>query len=264
MPIVKITNGPDINLVRAGPTGGVPIVFIHALGLDLTLWEHQLQEFGHDNDVIAFDLPGHGLSGDMDAPPTFTSMARIVAGVLTHLNAGLVHLVGLSVGGMIAQTLAVTSPQMVRSLSLVATSCTFPDTVRKALRERARVAREGGMEAIAPLHLERWFPPEFRTKRPYVLDRLDKILLRQDREFHAALWDMVATLDVEQRLLALTCPVMVVAGEEDMSASPVAGQLIVNQVAGATLHVVPRAGHFPPLEFPGAFNALLRAFLHRA
>lgn len=74
----------------------------------------------------------------------------------------------------------------------------------------------------------------------------------------------VATLDIEQRLSALTCPVMVVAGEQDASASPAAGQLIVNQVAGATLHVVPRSGHFPPLEHPDTFNALLRAFLHQA
>lgn len=264
MPIVKIADGPDINLVRTGPVGGVPIVFIHALGLDLTLWEHQFQEFGRDHDVVAFDLPGHGLSGGRDAPPTFASMARVAAGVLRYLNAGPVHLVGLSVGGMIAQTLAVTSPEMVRSLSLVATSCTFPDTVRKVIRERARVTREGGMEAIVPLHLERWFPPDFRTRRPDMLDRMGKILFRQNKEFHAAMWDMVVTLDVEQGLSALTCPVLVVAGEDDLSASPAAGQLIVNQIDAATLQVMPGSGHFPPLECPEVFNALLRSFLGRA
>ena len=117
------------------------------------------------------------------------------------------------------------------------------------------------MATIAPMHLERWFPLAFRTQRPDVLDRAVKILLQQDPEFHASLWDIVAALDLEQRLSALACPTMVVAGGEDMSASAAAGQLIVNQIAGAILHVESGAGHFPPVEVPEKFNALLRHFL---
>lgn len=261
MPKVEIIGGLDINVVRAGPRGDTPIVFLHALGLDLTWWGHQVAEFGRDHDVVAFDLPGHGLSGRLDAPPTFDAMARAAAGVLAHVDAGPAHLVGLSVGGMIAQTLALAHPELVRSLSLVATSCTFPEAGRQAVRERARVARAGGMAAIAPLSLERWFPLAFRTQRPDVLDRAAKLMLQQEPEFHASLWDMVAALDVERRLSALTCPTMVVAGGEDMSASAAAGQLIVNQIAAATLHVVAGSGHFPPVEAPDEFNALLRKFL---
>ncbi len=261
MPKVETIGGPDINLVRTGPTGSAPIVFLHALGLDLTWWDHQIEEFGRDYDVVAFDLPGHGLSGRLDRRPTFDGMARAVMDVLAQVNAGPAHLVGISFGGMVAQTMAVARPDLVRSLTLVATSCTFPEAIRQVLRERGQVARSGGMETIAPLHLERWFPPAFRTQRPDVLDRAVKLLLQQDPELHASLWDIVAKLDVEQRLSALTCPTMVVAGGEDMSASAAAGQLIVNQISGATLHVMADCGHFPPMEAPGTFNALLRRYL---
>lgn len=261
MPKIEITGGPGINVVRAGPKGGAPVVFLHGLGLDLTWWDHQLAEFGRDHDVVALDLPGHGLSGRLDASPTFDVMARTVAGVLAQVGAGPAHLVGISFGGMVAQTLALTRPEMVRSLSLVATSCTFPEAARQAVRERARVTRAGGMAAIAPLSLERWFPLAFRMQRPDVLDRAAKIMFQQDPEFHASLWDTVAALDVERRLSALTCPTMVVAGSEDLSASATAGQMIVNQIAGAELHVVAGCGHFPPVEAPEEFNALLRKFL---
>ena len=261
MPKVEMDDGPDINLVRTGPKGRAPIVFLHALGLDLTWWDHQIAEFGRDHDVVAFDLPGHGQSGHLDAPPSFDATARVVAGVLAHVDAGPVHLVGLSVGGMIAQTMAVARLDLVRSLTLVATSCTFPAPVRQIVRDRAQVARTAGMATIAPLHLDRWFPLAFHTQRPDVLDRAMKTLLLQDPEVHASLWDMVAALDVEQRLSALTCPTLVVAGGEDTSASAASGQLIVNQVAGAVLHVVAGTGHFPPVEAPGEFNALLRDFL---
>ena len=263
MPIETTVDGVEINLVRTGPRGGVPILFIHALGLDLSIWENQFEEFGRDNDVIAIDLPGHGLSGISDSPPTFVSMARIMAGLIAQLRIGPAHIVGISVGGMIAQTLAITSPALVRSLCLVATSCTFPTPVRDSILNRATAVRAGGMETIAPLHLERWFPPDFRAKRPEVIDRLYKVLLRQKPEVHAALWDMVATLNLEQRLVEVTCPAMVVAGEHDISALPAVGQLIVNQIAGSTLRVVPDSGHFPPLECPAIFNALLQDFLHQ-
>ena len=261
MPKVTIIGGPDINVVRTGPKGGAPIVFLHALGLDLTWWGHQIEAFGRDHDVIALDLPGHGLSGGLDDDPTFELMAQSVAGVLAEIDAGAVHLVGLSVGGMIAQALTISRPEWVRSLSLVATSCTFPDLTRQAVRERARVSRAGGMAAIAPLSAERWFPLAFRTQRPDVIDRAIKAMLQQDPEFHASLWAMVATLDLEQNLKAVTCPTMVVAGGEDISAPASAGQRIVDRITGSTLHVVEGCGHFPPLEAPEAFNELLRRFI---
>ena len=258
---IEFTGGPAINLVRTGPRGGTPIVFLHALGLDLTWWDHQVAAFGRDHDVVALDLPGHGRSDQPDAPPTFERMAQAVAAVLVHVAAGPVHLVGISVGGMVAQIMAVAQPDLVRSLTLVATSCTFPEPVRQALRERANLARERGMATIAQMHVERWFPQAFRTQRPDVLDRAIKLLLQQDPALHASLWDMVAGLDVAPRLSALACPAMVIAGGEDPSASAAAGQMITDRIAGATLHTMDGCGHFPPIEAAAEFNALLRRFL---
>ena len=261
MTVVATADGGTVNVVRTGPRGGAPLVFLHALGLDLTWWDHQVAAFGGERDVVAVDLPGHGLSGSPDGGPTFDGLARVVGDVVAGLGAGPADVVGLSVGGMVAQTMAVSRPDLVRSLVLVATSCTFADGVRTALRERARVTRAGGMAAIAPLHLERWFPAGFRARRPDVLDRAAKVLLRQDAALHAALWEMVAGLDLGGRLGGLTCPVTVVAGAEDASAPPASGQAIVDRVAGAVLHVVAGCGHFPPLEAVDWFNAILRRSL---
>lgn len=199
----------------------------------------------------------------MDKTPDFAAFAQILADFVAGLGVGPVDVVGISVGGMIAQTLAINLPALVRSLTLVATSCTFPDEVRLLLQKRGQVSREKGMETMTPLHLERWFAADFRTKRPDVLDRFRKILLRQSSSFHAAMWDMVATLDVEPRLATVSCPVTVIAGADDPSASPAAARLIAGRVPGATVHVLPQCGHFPPIEYPAEFNALLHAFLNR-
>ena len=264
MPIIKLANDlPDINMVRTGPRGAAPVVLLHGVGLDLTYWDSQIAALCTTHDVIAFDMPGHGLSGELPHPPSFGEMAAILAGVVEHADAGPAHLVGISAGGMIAQTFALQRPDLVRSLSLVATLCTFPDAVRAILRERARVSREGGMSVIAPLSLERWFPAAFRARRPDVMDRATKSLLQQDAEFHASMWDMIASLDLEARLSSLSCPTMVIAGVEDINAPPAAARQIAGLIPGAELHELAGAGHFPPIEVPEAFNELLVNFLQR-
>ncbi len=111
----------------------------------------------------------------------------------------------------------------------------------------AAIARAGGPAAC--------------TQRPDVIDRAIKLMVQQDPEYHASLWDMVAALDLEHQLDAVTCPTMVVAGGEDPSAPAAAGQRIVDRITGSTLHVVEGCGHFAPLEAPEAFNELLRRFI---
>lgn len=261
---LKMPDGPTINVVRTGPRGRQPILFIHAVGLDLTWWDQQFAALGQDHDLVAFDLPGHGLSDRMHDTLTFEALASVAAAVIASLDAGPVHVVGISVGGMIAQTLALSHPDLVRSLVLVATLCTFPDSVRAALRERARVARKEGMAMIAPLTQERWFPPAFRKQRPDVMDRAAKSLLRHDPTVHAAMWEMIALLELEARIPIITCPTLVVAGAEDANAPVAAGQKISNLIHGASLHVLPGIGHFPPFEAAAVFNDLLRAHLHAA
>ena len=264
MPFLQTADRADINYVHTPRRAGTPVVFLHALGLDLSIWQHQFGAFAGERELVALDLPGHGLSARPDWTPTFARMARTVIDALDKLQTGPVHLVGISVGAMIAQTLAINAPHLVSSLTLVATSCTFSDPVRTILQDRARTVREGGMAAITPLHLERWFPPAFRQERPDVLDQFSKILIGQDHEYHARMWDMVAGLDTAASLESIHCPVMVIAGEQDTSASPEAGRAIVNRIEGASLHVIAGSGHFPQMEYPLEFNALLRDFLVRA
>ena len=259
--VIDVDGVGTINLVRTGPPTGAPVVFLHPVGLDLTWWGEQFAALGGERDLIAFDMPGHGASGPLAGPPRFDLMAAALEGVIEHAGAGAAHLVGMSVGGMIAQTFALRRPDLTRSLSLVATLCTFPDPVRGLLRERSRIAREDGMARIAELTNERWFPPAFRARRPDVLDRVTKQLRAQDAEFHALMWEMISELDLTARLPKITHPTMVVAGGSDDNAPVAAGELIAGLIPGASLTVLPGLGHLPPYESPAAFNDLLRRFL---
>ena len=259
MPTINV-NACNINFVRAGARGKPPLVFLHGVGLDLTWWNDQFAEFGGDQDVVAIDMPGHGLSGKPASPPSFKLLLEATCGVIGQLG-GPAHVIGVSAGGMIAQTLALHRPELVCSLSLVATLCTFPDPVRDALRERARVARTQGMARIAQLSTERWFTEAFRRARPDIVDRATRSLLLQDAELHASMWDMIAGLDLTARIPAIECPTLVIAGTEDVNAPVAAGRQIADLIPGASLMQMPGIAHFPPFEAPAQFNAILRRFI---
>ena len=260
MPLIKYEKC-DINFVRTGPRNNAPLIFLHPVGLDLTWWSEQFAAFGSDHDLVAFDMPGHGLSGKPQDVPSFGLMADVLEQVLESVGGGAAHLVGISVGGMIAQTFALRRPDLVRSLSLVATLCAFPDPVREALRMRAQVARTQGMAAIAQLSNERWFPAAFRAARPDMLDRATRSLLQQDPEFHASMWDMIAGLDLQEEIRSIHCPTLVIAGAEDPNAPVAAAWQIAHAIPGASLSEMQSVGHFPPFEAPDAFNAILRGFI---
>ena len=175
-----------------------------------------------------------------------------------------VHLVGLSMGSMVAQHVALDHPEMVRSLCLIGSACTFADPARQALRERAAAIRHGGMAAVVQPSMERWFTPEFRRRRPDVIDRASKSVLANEPAVQAAFWDMIAALDTQERLAELHCPTLVLAGAEDPSTPPAAARLIGARVAGARVEIIPGASHMVTLEAPEVVTGLLEAFFTRA
>lgn len=264
MQIVKAPGLPEMNIVRAGPRGGAPVVLLHPLGFDLTWWGAQFDLLSRNHDVVALDLPGHGFSAYPDGPPNFEKMAEAVAAVVDHLDAGPVQLVGISVGGAIAQVLALQRPELVGSLLLVATFCTFPEAARESIRERGRVTRAHGMEHIAVLSNERWFPAEFRERRPDMFDRVRHTLVRQKPAYHADLWDMVAGFDLVDRLPRVACRTLVVVGGADPSTPLAFGQKIADLIPGATLELMPGLGHFPPFQAPERFNPVMTSFIEAA
>jgi 3-oxoadipate enol-lactonase len=258
---IQTSTGTTINLVRTGPRGSQLVVLVHAVGVDLTYWGTQIPALSATYDVIAYDLPGHGQSTATSGDFAFDRAAATLAAVIRQADAGPAHVVGLSVGGMIAQTLALSQPDLIASLVLIDTISTFSDAARATLRDRARLVREQGMQSILQQTLERWFTPTFAARRPDMLDRTAKTLLGGDPAVHAAMWEMIATLDVAPHLSTLTCPTLVLVGEHDPTTPPAAARAIAGHIPGAEFHIIPSASHMAPIEAPEAVTGHLRTFL---
>ncbi len=251
----------SLNVVRTGPRGGSPVVLIHPVGLELSYWGGQIEALCDAWDVVAFDLPGHGRTPGSAEDWTLDRAARCLAHVISTTGAGPAHLVGLSVGGMIAQALTLARPDLVRSLTLIDTAAAFADEARNAMRTRAAMAREGGMQAVLRTTIERWFTPDTQARRPDLVDRVSKTLLANDPLVHAAMWDMIAALDLVGHLQRISCPTLVLVGEFDPSSPPAAARVLRDRIDGAQMHVIEQASHMAPLEKPDVINAHLGRFL---
>jgi 3-oxoadipate enol-lactonase len=185
----------------------------------------------------------------------------VVTSVVKEATSGPAHIVGVSMGSMVAQIFALTHPELIQSLCLIGSACTFSDRVCQALRDRAASTRLGGMPAVLKAATGHWFTPKFRRDRPDVIDRAEKTVLACNPEQYAAFWEMIAGLDTQKQLAELICPTLVLVGEEDSSTPPAAGQLIGERIPGAQVEIIVGVSHMAPIEAPGAVNHLIDAFL---
>lgn len=260
MKTTTLTKSDKIHHIRTGPRGGTPVVMLHPVGMDLTLWEHQIGALRKQHDVIALDFPGHGFSRQIEGERSFYNFSMVVSDFIDGLACGPVHLVGTSFGGMVAQEVAVHRPDLVRSLALIGTACTFEDNVRQILRERAEFVRSNGMVALAPLSLVRWFTPEFSAARPDIIDRITKLLYIQDANYHGSMWDVVSALDTQSGLMKLSIPAIIIVGDKDTSTPLSSAEILAKSLKTDNLHIIKDSSHLTILEAPEAINELLIGF----
>jgi pimeloyl-ACP methyl ester carboxylesterase len=230
--------------------GPPPILFLHPIGLDRTVWS-QVMPPG----ATALDYPGHGTT-EYSGP---VSMAGLAEWVLRHISRP-TTLVGLSLGGMVAQQVAVREPAAVASLVV---ACSSAASRERAMRERAAATRETGMPGVLRSTLERWFTPDALATPghpgvEYARDRL----LAADPEIVARYWEAMAGHDVADRLASISVPTTFIAGAADPSSPPPVLANMARQVPGAQLRILD-GPHMLTLERPQEFAATLHEHLDR-
>ncbi|MGA0543106.1 3-oxoadipate enol-lactonase [Neotabrizicola sp. VNH66] len=237
-----------------GPDDGPELVFANSLGTDLRLWDDVVQLLPEFR-CIRFDKPGHGLS-DGAAAVTIDSLAEDAAALIGRLARGPVVLVGLSIGGMIAQAVALRHPGLLRGLVLSNTAAKMGTA--EGWSDRIAAIRAGGLESIADAVMDRWFAAEFRAGPDLAIWR--NMMVRTPAAGYIAACEALAAADLTGALAGLRLPVMVIAGEEDRASPPdlVAG--LAAAIPGARLHRLAGTGHIPPAEAAGPMAGLLRSF----
>lgn len=240
---------------RGDGTGPV-VVFVNSLGTDLRLWDAVLPLLPQGMRHVRYDKRGHGLS-DLGGPCSMNDLAGDAIALIEAQAAGPVILVGLSIGGMIAQAVASRRPDLVRALVLSNTATRLGTA--ESWQARIGAVSAGGLGSIADAVLERWFAPAFRATPALAPWR--NMLIRTPAAGYAAACAALAGADLTEATRRLRLPALVIAGAEDGASPPELVRATADLIPGAAFHLIPGAGHLPCIETPAAFAALLSSFL---
>lgn len=259
MPTIT-ANGADLHYRLEGPDGAPVVVFSNSLGTTLAMWDAQAAALSDDFRCLRYDTRGHGRSSLPDGHFGIDDLAADLAGLLDGLGIARAHVVGLSLGGMTGQSLAVDRPDLVERLVLVATAAHLPP--RDLWLDRAAMVREKGMGAVAQSVVGRWFTPPAQESEGARLTRrcLEEEISPQG---YAACCEAIGAMDLRGRIGAIRAPALVVSGAEDPATPPAMGREIAGLIPGAAFTTVPDAAHMIAIERPEALIALLRSFLTR-
>jgi 3-oxoadipate enol-lactonase len=237
------------------------LVLLHSLATDLTLWDDQMDALTSHFRVLRFDTRGHGGSDAPDIPYDFTMLTADVLELMDALGVERAHFCGISMGGMIAQHVALAAPRRVDRLALVSTTSGYPPEARAMWHERIAGVRANGIEPLVTPTLERWFTPPYRAAHPDVMARIGKLIRATPVAGYAGSGQAIAVLDVTERLPAVRNPTLVIAGADDAGTPPAMGRLIAQRIPGARFESIPSSSHLCNVEQAVVFNALLRDFL---
>lgn len=244
-----------------GPEGAPVITFSHSLATSTAMWSAQAAAFAPRYRVLRYDVRGHGESEATPGPYTLEQLAEDVCGLLGALEIEQTHFVGLSLGGMIGQHLALSHPEVLSSLALCDTGARMPVEAKLLWDETIRQAEEHGMEPTVASGPTRWFTASFLQTHPEVVERIQAMTAATDPRGFIGCARAIQGMDLLDRLSEIRVPTLIVVGDQDPTIPVAAAEAMQRRIPGSKVAVIEHASHLSNLEQPQAFNRVLNDFL---
>jgi 3-oxoadipate enol-lactonase len=235
------------------------VAFINSLGTDFRIWDGVVAALGEQYNVVLHDKSGHGLSSERAGPSAISAYANDLEALLAKLNLSQVFVCGISVGGLIAQSLYHARPDLVRGLVLSNTALKIGTA--ETWGARISAIQSGGISSIADAILERWFAPQFRESKSdeYALYR--NMLERSPQIGYLACCAAIRDADFTEQAAKMSVPVLCIAGEHDGSTPPALVRDMAARIPNAKYELISGAAHLPCIECPELYAKLISNFI---
>ncbi len=259
---MKVGNGNhQIHFECSGNDSGPVIAMAHSLGCNLHMWDAQMSVLEPNYKIIRLDMRGHGQSDTPPGPYTLDELADDVIAVLDSQNVDRAHWVGLSVGGMIGQSLLLRYPNRFISATLADTASFQPPAAGPVWDARIKAVETDGLGSIVDATMERWFTPAGLKSGGPGVNAVKAQLASTSDEGYVACCHAIMKLNYIDQLSKITAPVSLIVGAEDV-ATPVAGsEAMHSQLPNSDLNIIDSASHISNVEQADEFNKILLTFL---
>jgi 3-oxoadipate enol-lactonase len=238
------------------------VVLSHSLGSSMGMWGPQLPALEPRFRVLRYDTRGHGGSDAPEGAYTLDQLVADAAALLDALGIEKAHWVGLSMGGMIGQGVALAHPGRLLSLALCSTSALIPAAAQPVIQERIDTALAEGLAALVDGTLARWFTPAYLKQNPPEVAAIRSQFLGTPVAGYVGCTEAIRRLDYLERLASIRLPTLIVVGEEDPGTPLSASQAMHARIAGSRLAVLPKMLHLNNIEQAEVFNRHLTEFLN--
>ena len=255
MPRVITSNGYAIGYEEAGGGEAVPIVFLHGVGSDKSVWRPQLEHFGRSRRAVAFDYPGYGDSDPAPEGTTRDDYASSIISAMRELGIDRAHLCGLSLGGVVAIAMHHAEPERCASLILADTFAVHPEG--QAIYDRSAAA-SNDLRAMAEARVDILLA---QPADPVVRSEVVETMAGIDPAAYRIGADAVWLADQRDRAEHIRVPTLVLCGTEDKVTPPALSRDLAALIRGARLELIEGAGHIGNLERPAAFNGIVEQFV---
>ena len=261
MKFVK-ANGLVVHYLDHGRRDATPLVFINSLGTDFRIWTEVAAVLAPDFRIILYDKRGHGLSESGPDSNDMADYADDLAAVLDTLGVGRAAVVGLSIGGLIAQEFYRQRPERVAALVLCDTAAKIGTD--ESWDQRIAEVQRGGLEGIADFVLERWFTAEFRSLRSAELAGMRAMLTRTPKQGYLAACGALKRADLRPYAGRMETPALCLVGDQDGSTPVSLVKETAALIPASRFEVIAGAGHLPNVEKPRIVAGLIAEHARRA
>lgn len=242
---------------------GTPLIFIHGVGLDHAMWEFQVKPFERHYRVITYDMMGHGESEKPHGPYTLSQFVAQLDELMKGLDIKAAHIVGFSMGGLVAQAFAAQHPDKAASLIVVSSVAKRSEEQRNSVWVRVTEVETMGHTSTIDAAILRWFDDRFISLHPESVQRIRQRLENNDPSSYLAAYKVFASADEEvyELLARIRCPALILTGELDKGSTPQMAKLMAECIPNSQVVVIPHVRHMLPVESADEFNRLALAFL---
>ncbi|MEQ8831350.1 MAG: 3-oxoadipate enol-lactonase [Alphaproteobacteria bacterium] len=253
-------DGLTHHIALDGPAGAPVVAFANSLGTDFRIWDGVVERLPPSVRVLRYDMRGHGLTSAPPAPYAMTDLRDDLLGILDRLGLDQVALVGLSVGGMVAQSAAAKAPDRFSKLVLCDTGHII--ATREIWNARIETVTAGGMTAIVESVLDRWFGPDFRTRDPDLHAGMHAMLTTIPPQGYNGICAAIRDADLTEDTAKIEVPALCLCGTEDKATPTELVASLADLLPNGSYMAIPGAGHLPCVEQPEAVARHIIEFLN--
>ncbi len=251
-------NKIKLNYKTVGKNKDQILLFIHPLGADHSVFNKVMDGLSRDYTCYSVDIRGHGKSPVIEPPYSIESMAADISSTFVFDKP--VNVMGVSIGGMIAMSLAIKKLIPIKKLILSDTGHVIGNY--QLWQERIDLVNSGGLEKIVDMAIERWFPEKFRTEFPELMDECKRMQLKTSVKGYVGACQAIQSANLTDEVFKIENDTLVINGSRDISTPPELGRQLKDLITNGTFRELDGIGHVPPLQDPNLTIKILREFLN--